>query len=122
MQSHSCLVVDIEQHFISKKPEMRLLYDQLMQLLGSTEAYRISVVKNAILVSANSTFLAIKPKKNWLDIEFVLAEEVNDFPIHKTIKAAHNRWAHFMRIQHPDELDRQLAGWVKRAFETNLQQ
>lgn len=122
MQSHSCLMVEIGQHFIRKKPEIRLLYEQLIQMLGDSEAYRISSVKNAILVSANTTFLAIKPKKNWLDIEFVLAEETNSFPIHKTVKTAHNRWAHFIRIQYPDELDQQLASWVRRAFETNLKQ
>jgi hypothetical protein len=77
---------------------------------------KINSVKNAILFTAKSHFLAVKPKKSLLDIEFVLDEPVEGFPIHKTVRASKHKWAHFVRLEKPEEVDMQLAGWIQRAY------
>lgn len=74
-------------------------------------------MKNCILVKSVSTFLAIKPKTTCMDVEFLLDEEVDVFPIHKAIRVSKNRVAHFIRIEHPKEVNRQLIAWLKRAYE-----
>jgi hypothetical protein len=78
----------------------------------------ISSVKNAIIVSSTSTFLAVKPKRDHADIEFLLDHEVNEFPVLKTFRVSRSRVAHFTRIGDPGDVDEQLMGWLKEAYET----
>lgn len=80
------------------------------------ENVRINSVKNAILFSAKSHFLAVKPKKKILDIEFVLDEPVEGFPVHKTVQASKYKWAHFVRLEDPQEFDGHLQDLIKRAY------
>jgi hypothetical protein len=81
------------------------------------ENVQINVVKNAILFRSKSTFLAIKPKKKFLDIEFVLDEKVEGFPIHKTVQASKFKWAHFIQLESPEEIDEQLLCWLRKAYD-----
>lgn len=80
------------------------------------ENVKINSVKNAILFSAKSHFLAVKPKKKILDIEFVLDEPVEGFPVHKTVQASKYKWAHFVRLESAEEVDDQLKNWIERAY------
>ncbi|MDB4303310.1 DUF5655 domain-containing protein, partial [Desulfosarcina sp.] len=83
------------------------------------ENVTINSVKNAILFTNKTHFLAVKPKKEFLDIEFILGEEIDEFPIHKTIQAYKFKWAHFIRLGSVEEVDRQLTDWIKRAYEVS---
>jgi len=78
---------------------------------------KINSVKKAILFTAKSHFLAVKPKKEFLDIEFVLPEKVEKFPVHKIVQASKTKWAHFVRLESPDEVDEQLLTWINRAYD-----
>lgn len=81
---------------------------------------QISPVKSAIIFSAKSTFLAVKPKKNWLDLEFILDYEADEFPVFKIIRAGKSRYVHFIRISTPENIDRQLMDWIRQAYALNL--
>lgn len=116
-QSHSCTVTDIESHFINKPPEVKLIFEKIVKELNALENVKINSLKNAILFTAKSHFLAIKPKKEFLDIEFVLHEKDDTFPVHKIAQASKNKWAHFLRLGSPDEVDSQFVDWVMRAYE-----
>ncbi|PCJ89783.1 MAG: hypothetical protein COA57_01100 [Flavobacteriales bacterium] len=77
----------------------------------------MEAVKSAVLLRRGSTFLALKPKKQWLDIEFMLKDKMDEFPVYKTFRLSKNRVAHYVRIESPKEVDRQLLNWLKEAYE-----
>ena len=118
-QSHSCVIKRLDEHFIGREPQVRATYDALESRLKAIIEFRISPVINAIMFTNNVTFLAIKPKKEWIDLEFLLDYEVNEFPIHKVVKATKTRYAHFIRIQEPKNVDDQLIEWIKKAYKLN---
>lgn len=118
-QWHSCVNINLDEHFINKEPGVRTTYVRLESTLKTFGDFQVSPVINAILFSAVSTFLAVKPKSKWLDLEFVLDYQADEFPIHKTIQVSKNRYAHFVRIQNPEEVDEQLIRWIKKAYELN---
>lgn len=60
--------------------------------------------------------MAIKPKQNWLDIEFLLPVEVTEVAIYKTFRVSRNRVAHFVRLDDPAEVTPQIMGWLKEAY------
>jgi len=111
--------MDIESHFIEKQENVKSTFEKLSVELKEFDDVTINSVKNAILFTAKTHFLAVKPKKAWLDIEFVLDEKVEGFPIHKTVQASNFKWAHFVRLDSVDEIDEQLLDWIKRAYEVS---
>ncbi len=115
-QDHSCELVDMGSHFVNKQQNVIETFDKLKIEVLKFEGVRINSVKSAILFRAKSTFLAVKPKSSFLDIEFVLDEKIEEFPIHKTVQASKSKWAHFMRIGSLEEIDEQLIKWLSKAY------
>ncbi|MEZ5197014.1 MAG: DUF5655 domain-containing protein [Bacteroidales bacterium] len=115
-QDHSCIVTSIESHFIGKQENVKETFEKILSVVNAFEGMKINSVKNAILFTAVSHFLAVKPKKKWLDIEFILDEKLEGFPIHKVVQATKTKWAHFVRLGAPEEIDEQLKSWLKRAY------
>jgi hypothetical protein len=91
-------------------------FEKIKNEVMKLEGVRMISVKNAILFQAKSNFLAVKPKKAILDIEFVLDEPIEVFPIHKTVQTSKTKWAHFVRLESPEEMDEQLLSWLLQAY------
>ena len=118
-QDHSCKKFDPELHFIHKEAHVKAIFQTLTELVLGFGEVQIHSLKHAILFTAKSNFLAVKPKKKWIDVEFLLKEEVNEFPIHKTVRVTKTKWAHFARIGSIQEIDEEMTGWWRRAYEAS---
>jgi hypothetical protein len=118
-QSHSCEVTSPDHHFSRKPPIIRAIFEKIISIVEDCGPVNVSFVKNAIIISAKSTFLAIKPKKSYVDIEFLLNEEILDFPIHKTVRVSRNKVAHFIKIESPEEVEGPVTSWLQRAYQIN---
>ncbi|MCK9618540.1 MAG: DUF5655 domain-containing protein [Lentimicrobiaceae bacterium] len=116
-QGHSCVVIDIASHFIGKKPELFLVYEKIYNEFENLENVSVSAARGAILFNANGTFLALKIRFNWVDVEFFLSEEHTEFPVRKTIRLSKTRFVHFVRLENTGEVDKQLIDWFKISLE-----
>ncbi len=119
-QGHSCAIFDLAHHFVNRNPEFKEIFNEIKQTLDQVGSYQISSLKHVILFSASSNFLAVKTKKEWIELEVVLPEEILEFPIHKAIRASKRQVAHFIRIQHINEVDDQLKRWLLQAIDYNM--
>lgn len=115
-QDHSCLITDLESHFVNKHQNVITSFELIRKKMMKLEGVKIISVKNAILFQAKSNFLAVKPKKSRLDVEFLLPEKVEEFPVHKVVQATKTKFAHFVRLESPDEVDSQLMSWLDEAY------
>lgn len=118
-QDHSCEKSDPARHFLNKDPVVIELFEKLLGEVTQFGDVKLNSVKNALLFTRSTNFLALKPKKKWMDIEFVLDHEVDEFPVHKTVKTSKNKWAHFVRLGSVDEIDETLVSWLRRAHEVS---
>ncbi len=66
---------------------------------------------------SKSTFAAVKPKQEWIDLEFLLDEKVEQYPIHKTFRANKSRVAHFVRLENPRDVNARLLFWLKQSYD-----
>lgn len=115
-QAHSCVRIEAATHLENKNPVVTLIYEKLAKAVGTFGDVKISSTKSSIMFVSKSTFLALKPKQNWIDIEFLLREEVNKYPIHKTFRANKSRIAHFVRLQSPKDVSASLIGLLRRSY------
>ena len=116
-QEHSCVSVNIDEHFKNKEPRILRLYHTLMNQVSQFGDVSVSPAKNAILIKNESTFLAIKPKKSWIDVEFFLRQPVDELPVHKIVRASKNRVVHFVRLEKSKEISEKLLNWLRESYE-----
>lgn len=115
-QAHSCARVEIDEHFKNRAPHVRATFDKLMAELQKFGRVTINSVKNSIQVKAATTFLSIRPKKDYLAIEFLLSTEVDEFPVYKTFRVSKNRVAHSAVLERPREVNAQLMRWLRCSY------
>jgi hypothetical protein len=115
-QGHSCVIIDIASHFIGKKPELFLVYEKIYNEFKNLEDVSVSAAMGAILFNANGTFLALKVRKNRVDMEFFLPEKQDVFPVYKVVRASKNRMVHFVRVENTAEVDKQLITWLLTSY------
>ena len=119
-QSHSCINVDVADHFRNRPEKLRWVYDTLIKSITTFGDVKVEPVKNAIMAKANSTFLAIKPKKDHLVLEFMLDREVLEFPVYKTFRYTKNKTVHYVLVEEEDEVDAQLLSWLRESYQLSL--
>ncbi|NIO48435.1 MAG: hypothetical protein GTN73_03200 [Candidatus Aminicenantes bacterium] len=116
-QVHSCAKVDLEDHLKNKSPQVIATFDKLMRELGKFGEITLNPVITSVQVRAGATFLSVKPKKECMEIEFQLSDEVNKLPIYKNIRISRNRVLHFAILKGPQEVNTQLINWLKKSYE-----
>lgn len=113
---HSCVRVNPDSHFIGKKPNVKKVYDKILKETKKFGNVNVSPVQSGIMLKNASTFLGIRLGKTWLDMDFFLPEETNEFPIYKTMRYSKSKTVHYVRLENPKEVDKQLIGWMKISY------
>jgi hypothetical protein len=108
--------LDPEEHFVGKDPRVKATYDLLVREVMKFGNVHVSPVEIGVMLKAASTFVAVKPKRSWVDIEFILDEEITEYPVHRAVRYTKGRFAHFVRLESPKEVTRKLLGWLKRSY------
>ena len=81
--------------------------------------FDITAAKQAVFLKHPSSFISIKPRKEALELEFLLNEEIKDFPIYKTLRLSKNRVAHYILLDDPAQIDKQLLNWLRQSYKQN---
>jgi hypothetical protein len=114
-QSHSCARVDLAEHFKNKSPLVKATFDRLMTELSKLSNITVNPVKSSIQVKGKTTFLSIKPTRDYLGIEFLLDAEVDEFPVYKTFRYSKTRIAHFTALEEPRSVTKKLMKLLTRS-------
>lgn len=116
-QVHSCARVKLEDHLKNKSPQVIAIFDKLIREMNKFGEITLNPVKTSVQMRSGATFLSIKPKKDYLEIEFQLGEEVDKLPVYKNIRISKNRVLHFAILKSPQEVNTQLISWLKKSYE-----
>ena len=115
-QSHSCATIEIDSHFANKPAVIKEIYEKLLLRVNEIVKVNINVVKSAIFLKTSSTFIEIKPRKEYLLIAFYLDRELKEFPIAGTLQISKNRIVHEIHLQKPDDINRQVISLLKESY------
>jgi len=116
-QLHTCKLVD-KQDFFRKRPEyLYKLYKSIHKEVSAFGDFREeAVAPDVIFFKTKSTFLAVKVKSKWLDIEFFLEKVEDAPPVKKFLQTSKNRAAHIVSIDEAEDIDKQLIDWMRRSY------
>lgn len=56
----------------------------------------------------------------WLDVEFLLDEEIIEPPVYKSFKPYKTRYALFARVKSEDDINKNLPKLMKRSYNLSL--
>jgi len=116
-QAHSCTLADKESFFLSRPPHFRKLYYIIEDYVKNCGEFREEAVSpDVILFKTKSTFLAVKVKKAWLDIEFFLDHLEDVPPVKKYLQTSKRRFAHLVSIDDEEDIDQQLLDWIHESY------
>ncbi len=115
-QWHSCYIVNIENHLKNKNQNIQETVKFLIEKIREFGDIKLNPVKSVIKVRSGATFMSIKLKKEYIELEFQLGYEVNEFPIHRAVRISKNRVLHFLTIDSIEDVDEQLIKWLNDSF------
>jgi len=116
-QQHSCRLLDKEQLFAGKPPQLKKIYKKVVSIVQELGEYKEETVPpDVIFFKTVSTFLGVKVKRDHLEIEFFLDHADSAPVISKYLQTSAHRFAHIVPVDSPDEIDEQLKDWIKHSF------
>ncbi len=115
-QAHSCCVVSIDEHLKNKSADVQAMVERLLNAVTKFGKVTLNPVKSSIQVKAGATFLSIKPKKETVEIEFQLDEEINQLPVYKYFRVSNNRVLSFAKLEKKSDIDKSLLGLLKKSY------
>lgn len=116
-QSHSCEIHDINSIFHDKPPEIFNLYKTLVSRVQELGSMEVHVATWNITLRSQSTFMSIFPEKKDLALAIIRDEPLDDFPVYQSYQSSKKRWSNHIKIEKEEEIDTQLLGWIKDAYD-----
>lgn len=125
MQLPDYYEADVLRYF-DQKPQEAALYEALFQrLCDVVPDASVKVQKSQISFYGRRLFAAasipVRRKKSWpehcLLVTFGLAFRLDSPRIAVAVEPYPNRWTHHVVIDRPEQLDEELMGWVRDAYD-----
>ena len=120
-QWHSCGKFNVRQYFDGKPREIVALFERLVELAKACGPVIIASTKSMILFKARTTFAEVKAKKDRLDVHVVFQKRVANPRFTKITVLWPGCIVHSFQVEKIGQLDDVVAGWLKVAYEMNLQ-
>lgn len=116
-QQHTCKLVEVDDFFKNRSPELRALYELLLKKVRGIGEFRTEcVAPNVVFCKTSSSFFAVKVMKDHLVAEFFLEQLEDVPPVSKFLQTSKHRWAHCVPVGEAADINKQLLDWIKRSY------
>ena len=114
--SHSCGDHSIERFLEGKSERGRDLFERFAVLIARCGPFDVAPAKTRVAFMAEVRFASVnRIGEDTIDVHFVLPRAIAS-PRFRRVEQVGKLFVHHLRISHPRELDRQLAGWLRRSY------
>lgn len=115
-QSHECEpALALEAYLASQPREHRAIYTKVLKALSRWAALAIEPVEVGILVKSRFTFCELRPRRDGVELSIKMSRSLQSERFHRIIRYSSKRTAYVLRLKAPQEIDRELLGWLTEA-------
>jgi hypothetical protein len=115
-QSHSCRSVALDEHL--RDEGARALFERLLTIVrADVGACEVVSLPCCIHLAATYDFLAVLPRRDRLEVRFVLPRRLDDPRITHWSQTGAHAYKHAVDVTDPDDLDPTLLGWIREAYQ-----
>jgi hypothetical protein len=107
----------VGDHFDGKEPGVRQVYDCVISAVRGFGEVAESPKKTSIHLDRNTGFAGISTRKNYLLLNFRTNYQIDHPRITKIEQHSARRWMHTVRLEQVADVDGELVGWLKDAYE-----
>ena len=108
---------EVSDHLEGKAPEVKAIYAAILETAKRLGPVEEDPKKTSIHLNRKTAFAGIATRKNGLVLTLKSATDVASHRIARRERASANRWHLEIKLEDPEQVDRELAGWLKSAYE-----
>jgi Domain of unknown function (DUF5655) len=107
----------VAAHFTGKAPVVRAIYERLLDTATRLGSVRQDAKKTSIHLMRRTAFAGVATRRDGIVLTLKSPSDVRSTRIMRREQASANRWYLYMKLTDPRQVDKQVAGWLARAFE-----
>lgn len=107
----------VQEHFDKCSPAVAATYARILEAAGKLGPFQQEAKKTSIHLVRKSAFAGIATRKTALILTLKSNKDLPSKRIAKREQASPNRWHLEVRLETPDQVDRELVSWLKTAYE-----
>ncbi len=107
----------VGEHFENRAPEVRASYNAILNASRKLGAVREDPKKTSIHLVRKTAFAGIATRKAALILTLKAATDRKSKRVFKREQVSANRWHLEVRISSPRDVDSELIGWLRDAYE-----
>lgn len=115
-QPHTCKKVSLKDHFLNKqkaKMLFNILLRKINENIGETKTISIPC---CIHLFGKYDFLAILPKKDRIEIRFVLNRKLDSRRLKIAVPTSLKHFKNCFDIKEEKEIDEEMLSWIREAY------
>lgn len=102
---------------MKRPPLLKKLYEKVAGIVKTFGEFREeTVLPDVIFFKTKSSFLAVKVKKDHVEVEFFLDHVEDVPPVAKFLRTSKHRVAHIVKVDDEKDIDAQLIKWMKASY------
>ena len=107
----------IASHFEGKAPVVREIYDRLIKTIKGFGPIVEEPKKTSIHIVHGSALAGVSTRKDALWLNIRMDFKIKSPRIHKIDQVSAKRFHNELKLTSPDDIDDELIGWLKSAYE-----
>ena len=107
----------VSAHFDGREPTTRKIYDRLLQASGKFGPVIEDPKKTSIHLVNKTAFAGVATRKSAIVLTIKSDRKLASPRIHKSEQTSARRFHHEVKLTSPAEVDAELTGWLKSAYE-----
>ncbi len=106
-----------EDHIKDKEPIVAKMYSKLIKELQKFGPLKIEPKKTSIHLGNRFGFAGVYTRSNYINLEVHLNYPLKSKRVSKIEQASANRFHHTIKIDSVEDINKELLGWLKEAYE-----
>ena len=107
----------VAAHLDERAPEVRATYDAILRAAKKLGPVHEDPKKTSIHLNRKTAFAGIATRKTALVLTLKSATDIVSPRVLKRERTSANRWHLEIRLENPKQVDRELTGWIKKAYD-----
>lgn len=107
----------VREHFDSRDPAVLATYAKILAAARKLGPVREEAKKTSIHLVRKTAFAGVATRKTALILTLKSESDLKSERVTKHEKASAHRWHLEVRLEAPGEVDRELVGWLKKAYD-----
>lgn len=121
-QYHSCERYSLAHPFAGRPQGICKLFDAFLGMVQECGPVKVLPSRDSVVLMVRVRFARAVPKTRWLDVGFWLPRRCEDPRFHKIETISPNAHVHVLRITGIEQLDSQVAEWLREAYSVGCQE